>query len=194
MLIGYTRVSTHDETVDPQVDALREAGCEQLFTDTVSGGATERPGLASAVSHLGEGDALVVWRLDRLGRSVPHLIETLTDLKNRGIGFKSLTEGIDTTKRCGKLVFRHFGALAEFERDISRERTEVGIAAAKARGRSVGRRNILTPKEIASIKKLYADKKTPIDDICKIYNISRMTLWRYVKAEQRRRRSSSPEI
>jgi DNA invertase Pin-like site-specific DNA recombinase len=131
---------------------------------------------------LRKGDTLVVWRLERLGRSLKHLIGTITELHARGIGFKSFTEQIDTTTSSGKLIFHIFGALAEFERDIIRERTEAGLAAARARGRLGGRRKTLTPKEIAMVKKLYADKTTPVKDICKSFNISRMTLWRYVKA------------
>src|SRR3712207_3342651 len=118
MLIGYARVSTRDQTLDLQLDALRKAGCEQFFTDTVSGGAAERLGLEDAYSHLRKGDTLVVWRLDRLGRSLKHLIQTITDLDARGIGFRSLTEQIDTTTSGGKLIFHIFGALAEFERGI----------------------------------------------------------------------------
>jgi DNA invertase Pin-like site-specific DNA recombinase len=183
MLIGYARVSTTDQTLDLQLDALKKAGCTKTFTDTVSGSAAERPGLAEAFSHLREGDTLVVWRLDRLGRSLKHLIETVTQLHSRGIGFKSLTEQIDTTTSGGKLIFHIFGALAEFERDIIRERTQAGLAAARARGRAGGRRKTLKPKQIAMVKKLYADKTTPIQDICKSFHISRMTLWRYVKAQ-----------
>src|SRR3712207_3043768 len=182
MFIGYARVSTHDQTLDLQLDALRQAGCEQLFTDTVSGGAAERPGLEDAYSHLRKGDILVVWRLDRLGRSLRHLIATITDLHTRGIGFRSLAEAIDTTTSGGKLVLHLFGALAEFERDIIRERTEAGLAAARARGRRGGRRRTLTPKEIAMVKRLYGDKTTSIKDICKSFNISRMTLWRVLQA------------
>jgi DNA invertase Pin-like site-specific DNA recombinase len=181
MLIGYARVSTTDQILDLQLDALKNAGCDNhIFSDTASGGAAERPGLADAFSHLREGDTLVVWRLDRLGRSLTHLIETVTKLHSRGIGFKSLTEQIDTTTSGGKLVFHIFGALAEFERDIIRERTQAGLAAARARGRRGGRRKTLTPKQIAMVKKLYADKTTPVKDICKSFHISRMTLWRYV--------------
>src|SRR3954471_3912134 len=122
MLIGYARISTTDQTPALQQDALQAAGCEQLYTDTASGSVTDRPGLSQALSHLRAGDTLVVWRLDRLGRSLPHLIETVRQLQERGIGFRSLQEQIDTTTSGGKLVFHVFGALAEFERDLIRER------------------------------------------------------------------------
>src|SRR3954469_24125704 len=120
MLIGYARVSTLDQTFALQQDALTQAGCEQLYTDTLSGSVTERPGLTQALSHLRAGDTLVVWRLDRLGRSLPHLIETVSQLQERGISFRSLQEQMDTTTTGGKLVFHFFGALAEFERDLIR--------------------------------------------------------------------------
>lgn len=136
MLIGYARVSTDDQNLDLQRDALQQAGCEQIFTDTVSGTKAERKGLTDALSHLRSGDTLVVWRLDRLGRSLRHLIDTVTALQERGIGFKSLQEAIDTTTSGGKLVFHIFGALAEFEREINRERTQAGLTAARARGKN----------------------------------------------------------
>src|SRR3954471_17541754 len=126
MLIGYARVSTLDQTLALQQDALSAAGCEHIYTDTASGAATDRPGLTQALSHLRPGDTLVVWRLDRLGRSLAHLIDTIRDLQEQGIGFRSLQEQIDTTTSSGKLVFHVFGALAEFERDLIRERTHAG--------------------------------------------------------------------
>jgi Resolvase, N terminal domain len=135
MLIGYARISTFDQTLALQQDALTAAGCEHIYTDTVSGSVTNRPGLTQALSHLRSGDTLVVWRLDRLGRSLPHLIETVRQLQDRGVGFRSLQEHIDTTTSGGKLVFHVFGALAEFERDLIRERTHAGLVAARARGR-----------------------------------------------------------
>src|ERR671926_1954198 len=139
MLIGYARVSTHDQTLDLQLDALKKAGCEKFYTDTASGGKAEREGLDEALNYAREGDVLVVWRLDRLGRSLRHLIETITLLNGRKVGFRSLTENIDTTTSGGKLVFHIFGALAEFERDIIRERTNAGLTAARARGKIGGR-------------------------------------------------------
>jgi DNA invertase Pin-like site-specific DNA recombinase len=138
MLIGYARVSTSDQTVNPQTDALEKIGCTKIFTDIISGATTERQGLDEALAYVREGDTLVVWRLDRLGRSLKHLIETITALNNRKIGFKSLQENIDTTTSGGKLIFHIFGALAEFERDIIRERTQAGLKAARARGRLGG--------------------------------------------------------
>ena len=136
MLIGYARVSTSDQTLDLQKDALEKAGCTKIFTDTASGAKAERTGLDEARNYVRSGDTLVVWRLDRLGRSLTHLIETITRLNKRGIGFKSITESIDTTTSGGKLIFHIFGALAEFERDIIRERTQAGLHAARARGRT----------------------------------------------------------
>jgi DNA invertase Pin-like site-specific DNA recombinase len=130
MIIGYARVSTHEQTLNLQQDALRKVGCSKLFTDTASGAKTERIGLDDALNYVRKGDTLVVWRLDRLGRSLPYLIATMTDLEERGIGFKSLTENIDTTTSGGKLIFHIFGALAEFERNRIKERTQAGLVAA----------------------------------------------------------------
>src|SRR5712691_1409424 len=137
MLIGYARVSTDEQNLDLQRDALLKAGvaAKDIFTDKVTGTQSDRPGLTEALSHLRAGDTLVVWRLDRLGRSLRDLIDRLLDLDQRGIGFKSLTEAIDTTTPGGKLIFHIFGSLAEFERDLIRERTTAGLAAARARGR-----------------------------------------------------------
>src|SRR5436190_14072246 len=143
MLIGYARVSTQDQTLDLQTDALNNAGCEKIFKDTTGGAKSERPGLQEAMNHLRAGDTLVVWRLDRLGRTLKHLIATITDLNEQGIGFKSLQEQMDTTTSGGKLIFHIFGALAEFEREVIRERTRAGLQAARARGRFGGRPSIL---------------------------------------------------
>jgi DNA invertase Pin-like site-specific DNA recombinase len=183
MFIGYARVSTDDQNLDLQRDALEKAGCEQIFTDRVSGTKARRPGLEEAFSHLRQGDTLVVWRLDRLGRSLRHLIDTVTDLQEKGIGFKSLTESIDTTTSGGKLVFHIFGALAEFEREIIKERTKAGLQSARARGRKGGRRSALTPKQLQIAQQLY-DAKTPVNEICETLGISRATFYRYVTGEQ----------
>src|SRR3954464_12860470 len=187
MLVGYARVSTSDQTLDLQHDALTKAGCTKIFTDTASGAQTEREGLTEALSYVRTGDTLVVWKLDRLGRSLKDLITRITELQSRQIGFKSLTEQIDTTTNGGKLIFHIFGALAEFERDIIRERTQAGLTAARARGKKGGRRPRLKPVEIALVRKLYEDKQNSVEDICKSFKISRMTLWRYVKETKSQR-------
>lgn len=181
MLIGYARVSTQDQTLNLQQDALEKIGCAKIFTDTISGATTERKGLDEALEYVREGDTLVVWRLDRLGRSLKHLIETITHLNNRKIGFQSITENIDTTTSGGKLIFHIFGALAEFERDIIRERTNAGLQAARARGRFGGRPKALTQKNVSIAQALYRDKSNSIEDICKTLRISRATLYRYIK-------------
>src|SRR5512144_1593331 len=183
MLIGYARVSTQDQTLDLQKDALQKAGCERIFTDTASGAKAERVGLDEALSYIRPGDTLVVWRLDRLGRSLKHLIETITALDTRKIGFKSITEAIDTTTSGGKLIFHIFGALTEFERDIIRERTQAGLTAARARGRKGGRPKALTPKKQEQALTLYNAKTHTIDEICRTLNISRATLYRYIKPQ-----------
>src|SRR5919199_1078377 len=183
MLIGYARVSTDDQNLNLQRDALQKAGCELIFDDMVSGTKARRPGLEQALSHLRPGDTLVVWRLDRLGRSLRHLIDTVTDLQERGIGFKSLTESIDTTTSGGKLVFHIFGALAEFEREIIRERTNAGLQSARARGRRGGPKHKLTQKQVAIARQLWASN-TPVKEICQHLGISRATFYRYIKPEQ----------
>src|SRR3954464_2490526 len=183
MLIGYARVSTTDQTLDLQRDALDHAGCVRIFTDTASGAQTERRGLQDALDHLREEDVLVVWRLDRLGRSLKDLIETISRLETRKIGFKSLTENIDTTTSGGKLIFHIFGALAEFERNLIRERTNAGLQAARIRGIKGGRPKSLTEKKVEMAKKLHADKSISVEEIRKTLGISRMTLWRYVKKQ-----------
>ncbi len=179
--VGYARVSTTEQTLDLQLDALKQAGCLKIFTDTVSGAKEERKGLDEAVAYLRPGDTLVVWRLDRLGRSLKHLIEVVTDLEKRGIGFKSLTESIDTTTSGGKLIFHIFGALAEFERNLIRERTQAGLIAARERGKRGGRPKSLTGKKITLLQELYNSKQHSIDDICKSLHISRATLYRYIE-------------
>jgi DNA invertase Pin-like site-specific DNA recombinase len=181
MLIGYARVSTHDQMLDLQQDALQKAGCEKVFTDTGSGALVERRGLEEVLQFVRSGDMLVVWRLDRLGRSLKHLIEVVGLLNSRGVGFRSLQESIDTTTSGGKLIFHVFGALAEFERDLIRERTQAGLAAARARGRFGGRPRKLDAKKVALLQKLYDDKTNPIQDILDTLRISKSTLYRHVE-------------
>jgi DNA invertase Pin-like site-specific DNA recombinase len=184
MLIGYARVSTNEQNLDLQRDAFIKAGCSEqnIFTDKVTGTKEARKGLEQALSHLREGDTLVVWRLDRLGRSLKHLIEIVTNLQRQGIAFNSITENIDTSTATGQLVFHIFGALAEFERNLIKERTIAGLEASRARGRLGGRPrlNPSSPKVVMA-KKLSADKTLSVDDICKTLDISRMTFYRYIK-------------
>ena len=166
MRIGYARVSTTEQNLDLQRDALKRAGCEKIIEDTASGGKVQRPGLERVHDTLRSGDVLAVWRLDRLGRSLKHLIELMAELEAERIGFQSVTESIDTTTPGGKLVFHIFGALAEFERNLIRERTYAGLAAARARGRKGGRRKKLGEKQRAVAVDLYRQKKHTIDEIC----------------------------
>src|SRR5208283_3754073 len=168
MLIGYARVSTIDQHLELQTDALLAAGCERIFSDTASGAKTDRPGLTEALKHCRHGDTLVVWKLDRLGRSLPHLVETVCDLVARNVGFKSLQENIDTTTSGGKLIFHIFASLAEFERDLIRERTRAGLSAARARGRKGGRPRSVDQKKVKAALSLKNDKDHTIKEICQI--------------------------
>ncbi|MFC4387949.1 recombinase family protein [Gracilibacillus marinus] len=182
MLVGYARISTQDQSLDLQKDALLQIGCKKVFTDVASGGKASRTGLEDALNFLRKEDTLVVWKLDRLGRSLKHLIDLVNDLNERGIHFKSLQESIDTSTSGGKLVFHVFGALAEFEREIIKERTKAGLSAAKARGRLGGRPKIMDEKKVAMAKKLREDPNHSIEDICQILGVSRATFYRYLKA------------
>ncbi len=179
-LIGYARVSTADQSLDLQIDALRRAGCDRVFTDTASGALSDRVRLAAALDYLRPGDALVVWRLDRLGRSLRHLVDTVVGLEERGVGFRSVQEAIDTTTPGGKLVFHVFCALAEFERDLVRERTHAGLAAARARGRVGGRKPALSPKKVAVARRLYDEGDHTVADIARVVGVSRATVYRHL--------------
>lgn len=182
MLIGYARVSTHEQNLHLQMDALNQAGCEKIFSDTMGGSAKDRPQLALAFENLREGDVLVVWRLDRLGRSLKHLIELVGQLHDRKVGFKSLQESMDTSSSSGRLVFHVFGALAEFERNLIRERTLAGLTAARARGRKGGRPMKLDEKKRKLLLELYQYREHSVSDICEIIEVSRPTLYRYINA------------
>src|SRR5947209_7251013 len=175
MLIGYARVSKTEQHLELQLDALNKAGCEHIFTDKITGIKTERNGLQEAFSHLRKGDTFVVWRLDRLGRSLKHLIETLTSLHEKGIEFQSLTESINTSTPTGMFMFHMIGALAEFERNLIRERTLAGLEAARARGHNGGRPKTGETQVKIMARKLYADKSNKVNDICKTLRISRAT-------------------
>ena len=179
MKIGYARISTQDQSLDLQKDALTAAGCEHIFEDVASGAKDARQGLSEAIAYARPKDTLVVWKLDRLGRSLKHLIETVNQLHAKDIGFASVQESIDTTTSGGKLIFHVFGALAEFEREIIRERTQAGLKAARARGRTGGRPPKMTPEQIDMAKRLMADPEISIDRICQTMKISRSTLYRY---------------
>ncbi len=178
MLIGYARVSTTDQTVALQDDALRAAGCERLFQDVMSGSTTERPGLTAALDHCRQGDVLVVWKLDRLGRSLAHLIEMVQQLEQAGVGLKSLQENLDTTSVGGRLIFHIFGAIAEFERGLIRERTQAGLEAARARGRVGGRPRRLAPDQVAMARRLIEQPNVGIKQVAEMLRVSRQTVYR----------------
>jgi DNA invertase Pin-like site-specific DNA recombinase len=191
MRIGYARVSTDDQDFALQEDALNKAGCKKIFYDKMSGAGAMRPGLREALDYLRDGeDTLVVWRLDRLGRSLKNLIEMMNLLEERSIGFQSLQETIDTTTSGGKLIFQIFGALAEFERNLIRERTMAGLAAARARGKKGGRRKALDKEKTQRLYKLYDEtnadgsRKYAINEICEMMGISRSSLYRYLSQKE----------
>jgi len=180
-LIGYARVSKTEQHLSLQLDALRKYGCIRLFTDKQTGTRFDRKELLAALEYLNEGDTLVVWKLDRLGRSLKQLIETVEKLKTRKINLVSLTEHLDTTTATGMLFFQFVAMLAEFERNLISERTKAGLDAARARGRKGGRPKVLQKsKKVQLAQQLFADKSNQIADICKTLNISRSTLYRYV--------------
>jgi DNA invertase Pin-like site-specific DNA recombinase len=180
MLIGYARVSTQDQNPELQLDALQKAGCEKVFVEKASGAQRERPELQAALDFMRSGDMLVVWKLDRLARSLKQLIETVETLEQRGIGFRSLTEAIDTTTSGGRLVFHIFGALAEFERSIIRERTIAGLASARARGRLGGRPRGLSRDDLAAAKALLTDMNITVAEVAKRLGVATSTLYRYL--------------
>jgi DNA invertase Pin-like site-specific DNA recombinase len=179
-LLGYARVSTADQNPDLQHDALKAVGCYRIFVDTASGALDERPALAKVLDQLRPGDTLVVWKLDRLGRSLRHLIDTVAELQRRDIGFRSLQENIDTTTPGGKLIFHIFGALAEFERDIIRQRTLAGLASARARGRKGGRPLSMTPTKLILARQLYDSRQHTLAEIARTLGVSRASIYRHL--------------
>ncbi len=183
MLIGYMRVSTGEQSLDLQRDALDRIGCERVYDDVCSGRATERPGLNQALHVARDGDALVVWKLDRIGRSLPHVVGPVGDLQKRGVGLKVLTGDVDTTTATGRLVFGIFATLAEFERDLIQERTMAGLAAARARGRVGGRPRVMTKQKLKAAMALMADRDNAARDVAKQLSISVSTLYAYVDAK-----------
>lgn len=177
---GYARVSTDDQTTALQADALKQAGCSRVYEDKASGKASvARPQLEECLADLREGDTLVVWRLDRLGRSLPDLVRIVTELEQKGVAFESLTERIETSSASGKLIFHVFAALAEFERNLIRERTKAGLAAARVRGRVGGRKPKLDAKQIRQIKTLLRDRNTSVTELAKDYGVSRTTIYKH---------------
>ncbi len=178
MRIAYARVSTEDQTLDLQIDALKKDGCETIYQEHASGKSAARPELENCLKALRTGDSLIVWRLDRLGRNLADLVHIVNDLESRGVGFGSLTEQINTTSPSGKLVFHLFASLAEFERNLIKERTQAGLKAARARGRVGGRPGKLTEKDLAMAKALMSDRTNDVSEIAKRFNVHRSTLYR----------------
>jgi len=189
--IGYARVSTGDQDTALQLDALRKTGCEKVFEDKASGVKTDRPGLAEAVRYLRNGDTLTVWKLDRLGRSMKHLIEIITELEAKGVGFRSITENIDTTTSGGRLVFHLFGALAQFERDLIRERTRAGLQAAEKRGRHSGRQAVVTPDKLAKARQHLAAGLNVREAAARV-KVGKTALYQALKAEKSATPKPSP--
>ena len=183
-LIGYARVSTQEQELNLQLDALEKAGCakDKIFVDKISGARAERPGLEKCLAEMQSGDTLLVWRLDRLGRSMPHLVSLIEELKSKKIGFKSICDGaIDTTTASGELIFNIFSSLAQFERRLIQERTRAGLEAARSRGRQGGRKKIEnTNPKVLMAKNMHKDHGMSIGDICKTLNISRASFYRYI--------------
>lgn len=184
VVIGYARVSTDGQDESLQIDALKAASCERIYVDRASGALRERPELTNALRDLrAREDVLVVWRLDRIGRSLRHLVDLVGDLRSREIGFRSLNDPIDTTSASGRLVFHVFAALAEFERDLTRERTAAGLAAARARGRVGGRPAVMTPEKIRLARRLYEEGETTVQQIASTLGVSRRTIYRALQRQ-----------
>ena len=187
-IIGYARISTHEQNLDLQIDALKKEGCakKNIYIDKASGAKTERPGLEACLKSLQEGDTLLVWRLDRLGRSMTHLVTLIEQLLEKKIGFKSIRDGaIDTTTASGELVFNIFSALAQFERRLIQERTKAGLSAARARGKTGGRKAIQpTDPRVVTAREMHKNKAISIKKICETLAISRATFYRYLAIEK----------
>lgn len=180
MKFGYARVSTTGQDEALQLDALEQAGCDRIFTDQASGATSTRPALDELLGMVRRGDTLVIWRLDRLGRSLRHLLEVVGDLEQRGVALRSLTESIDTASPSGRLTFHVFGAMAQFERDLIRERTKAGLAAARARGRVGGRPTVWTPEKVEQAHRLLADGKS-VSTVAKVLGVSRASVYRAIQ-------------
>ncbi len=196
MTVGYSRVSTLDQNLDLQIDNLKKAGCEKIFRDKLSGAKAERPGLESLFEHIRKGDCIVVWKLDRLGRSLKDLIKTITRIENKGATFKSLTENIDTTTPSGKLIFHIFGSLAEFERSLIKERINAGLAAARARGKISGRKKGISKEAEKKAVKAASFYKSnwSATEICEELQITKPTLYKYLKLKGVTLRINEPKF
>lgn len=184
MLIGYARISSNEQNLDLQIDALKAAGCSKIFSDKVSGTKKSRPGLDAILSHLRKGDSFIIWKLDRLGRSVKGLIDLVSDLETKEIHFRSLTDGIDTTTPAGRFFFHVMASLAQMERELLVERTKAGLAAAKKRGRVGGRKRVMTSSKLEAAKKLLAEDMPP-REIAQNLGVSVPTLYRWCPASDR---------
>jgi DNA invertase Pin-like site-specific DNA recombinase len=185
MKIGYARVSTDDQNMSLQLDALQAAGCDRVFTDQLSGATMKRPGLDEALAALQPGDVLAVWRLDRLGRTMRHLVNTVHEFGERGIGFQSITEAMDTTTAGGELLFHIAGALAQFERRLNAERSRAGIEAARKRGKHLGRPAELTPEKIAHARKAIDSGEQSVTGMAQLLDVHRTTLHRGLKKQDK---------
>ncbi|NIC39257.1 recombinase family protein [Halomonas desiderata] len=194
MIIGYARVSTQDQNPQLQRDALEGTGCEQVFEERVTGTKRERPELQACLRTLRDGDTLVVWKLDRLARSLKDLVELIHELNERGVGFRSLTEAIDTTSAGGKLVFHIFGALAEFEHSLIRERTLAGLAAARARGRKGGRRPVMSAADVRKAAAMLVDPEITKTEVAKHFGVSRVTLNASLEREGLAKAANHPRL
>ena len=181
MTFGYARVSTASQDEALQLDALEQAGCDRVFTDHASGATSSRPALDELLSRVRRGDTLVIWRLDRLGRSLRHLLEVVGELEQRGVALRSLTELIDTSSPAGRLIFHTFGALAEFERDLIRERTKAGLAAARARGRVGGRPTVWTPEKLELARRMLAEERA-VSTVADVLGVSRASVYRLARS------------
>lgn len=181
MKIGYARVSTFDQNLDLQVQALQQAGCEKIFKDEgISGAKAERPGLKDAIAYARKGDMIVVWKLDRLGRSLPHLISVVQQFHDDGIEFQSLSEQIDTSSPSGRLFFHIMAAMAQFERELIQERTQAGLAAARARGKKGGRKTVVTDAQVKRARELAKNPDFTITEICQMIGVTRPTFYRSI--------------
>lgn len=194
MIIGYARVSTQDQNPQLQRDALQQVGCEQVFEERITGTKRERPELQACLRTLRDGDTLVVWKLDRLARSLKDLVELIHELNERGVGFRSLTEAIDTTSAGGKLVFHIFGALAEFEHSLIRERTLAGLASARARGRNGGRRPAMSSADVRKAAAMLADPEITKAEVAKHFGVSRVTLNASLEREGLAKAANHPQL